>query len=130
MTITNAIASVAVSDAQTSAQWYEHLFGRAADSTPAEKCAEWKFERGGGLQVYELKGRAGAGSVTLSIGNLERQMDDLRKLGIDPGSPISDGRTKVVMIKDPDGNSIAFVESICGDGHSPTRAAVAKTDIS
>jgi hypothetical protein len=112
MTITNAIASVAVSDAQKSAKWYEQLFGRAADSTPTAKHAEWKFERGGGLQVYELKARAGAGSVSLSIGNLESQMEDLRKIGIDPGSPMIDGRTKVVMIKDPDGNSIAFVESI------------------
>jgi hypothetical protein len=112
MTITNAIASVAVSDLSKSAKWYEQLFGRAADATPTPELAEWKFERGGGLQVYQLKARAGSGSVSLVISSLQSQMEDLRNIGIDPGPPIIDGKTKVVMIKDLDGNSLAFVETI------------------
>ena len=112
MTITNAIASVAVSDLQKPAKWYEQLFGRAADATPTPELAEWIFEKGGGLQVYQLKARAGVGSVSLVISSLESQIEDLRKIGIDPGQPLIDGRTKVVMIKDLDGNSLAFVETI------------------
>jgi hypothetical protein len=112
MTIINALASVAVKDLAKSVGWYQTLFGRVPDSTPMPEVAEWKFERGGWLQVYELKERAGAGSVTLAIDSLEDQIAALRQLGIDPGKPMISDKVKVVMIKDPDGNSIAFAEAI------------------
>ena len=73
--------------------------------------AEWKFERGGWLQVYELQERAGSGSVTLAVSSLEEQIENLRKIGIDAGKPMISEKAKVVMIKDPDGNSIAFAEA-------------------
>jgi predicted enzyme related to lactoylglutathione lyase len=112
MTITNALASVAVADLSKSVEYYQKLFGRAADSTPMPEVAEWKFERGGWLQVYQLKERAGAGSVTLAVSSIEDQIASLNKIGIDAGKPMINERVKVVMIKDPDGNSIAFAEAI------------------
>ena len=45
MTITNALASVAVSDLTKSVKWYQRLFGRLPDCTPLPEVAEWKFER-------------------------------------------------------------------------------------
>jgi hypothetical protein len=104
MPIRNAMASLAVRDLDVSVPWYERLLGRPADS--------WKFERGGWLQVYQGADRAGAGSVTLSVSNLEEQMSAIRAAGIDPGEPIISEKVKVVMIKDPDGNSIAFAEAL------------------
>jgi hypothetical protein len=59
MPIRNAIASVAVKNVRAASQWYERLFGRPADSKPMPEVAEWKFERGGWLQVYQLPERAG-----------------------------------------------------------------------
>ena len=112
MTITNALASLAVTDLARSVKYYQKLFGRPADSTPVPEVAEWKFARGGWLQVYQLKERAGAGSVTLAVTSVEDQMATLHKLGIDPGNPMVSEKTKVLMIKDPDGNSIAFAEAI------------------
>lgn len=112
MTITNALASVAVKDLKESIHWYQRLFGRPADARPMPELAEWKFERGGWLQVYQLKERAGAGSVTLAVSSLEDQMTSLREAGIDPGTPMMSAKVKVVMIKDPDGNSIALAEAI------------------
>lgn len=112
MTIMNALASVAVKDLAKSVKYYQKLFGRPADSTPMPEVAEWKFERGGWLQVYQLKERAGAGSVTLAVDSLEDQITTLHKIGIDPGKPMISEKAKVVMIKDPDGNSIAFAEAI------------------
>ena len=112
MTINNALASVAVSDLGRSVEWYRRLFGRPPDSTPMREVAEWKFERGGWLQVYELKERAGAGSVTLAVSSFEEQIAALRNLGIDPGKPMISAKVKVAMIKDPDGNSIAFAEAV------------------
>src|ERR1700753_141270 len=112
MAIMNALASIAVQELDKSSAWYARLFGRKADSTPMPTVAEWKFERGGWLQVYELKERAGRGSVTFAITNLDEQIAELKRLGIDPGEPLQSDKARVVMIKDPDGNSIAFAEAV------------------
>jgi predicted enzyme related to lactoylglutathione lyase len=111
MAITNALASLAVNRLSSTAPWYAKLFGRAADSTPMPTVAEWKFESGGWLQVYELQERAGQGSVTLAVTSVDDQIDSLRAMGIDAGKPMVNGKMKVIMIKDPDGNSIAFAEA-------------------
>lgn len=112
MSITNALASVAVKDLTKSVAWYQTLFDRVPDSTPMPEVAEWKFERGGWLQVYELKERAGAGSVTLAVNSLDDQIAALRRIGIDSGEPMISEKVRVVMIKDPDGNSIAFAQAV------------------
>jgi hypothetical protein len=111
MAILNALASLAVRNLTASINWYERLFGRPPDSRPMPEVAEWKFERGGWLQVYQLTERAGAGSVTLAVNDLEGQIATLGRLGIEAGKPIVTPQTRVVMIKDPDGNSIAFAET-------------------
>jgi predicted enzyme related to lactoylglutathione lyase len=112
MSIKNAIASVAVKDLSSAIQWYETLFGRPADSRPMAEVAEWKFERGGWLQVYENAERAGTGSCTLAVSSLDEQIADLKNKGIEAGEPMISEKAKVVMIKDPEGNSIAFAEAI------------------
>lgn len=112
MSITNALASVAVKDLASAAQWYERLFGRAPDSRKESGVAEWKFERGGWLQVYENAERAGYGSFTLAVSSLEEQIADLKACGLDAGRQIIGEKVRVVMIKDQDGNSIAFAEAI------------------
>ncbi|MEP6756881.1 MAG: VOC family protein [Chthonomonadales bacterium] len=112
MSINNAIASLAVKDLKSAVQWYEKLLGRQADSGHNPDVAEWKFEGGGGLQVYQSDERPGKGSVTFDVSSIEDQIADLEKCGIDPGRRITTETMKVVMIKDPDSNSIAFAESI------------------
>jgi len=110
MTIRNALASVAVRDLATSAPWYRRLFARAPDSSPMPEVVEWKFEGGGRLQVFERDGPVGGGSVTLSVTDLDEVLANLHELGIDPGKVMEGAKARVVMIKDPDGNSIAFAE--------------------
>ena len=112
MTIKNAIASLAVRDLGASVKWYERLLGRPADSRPMTEVAEWKFDRGGWLQVYQSPDRAGSGSVTLAVSSLDDQVSDLKNAGLDAGQPKISDKVKVVMIKDPDGNSIAFAEAL------------------
>ena len=112
MPIRNAIASLAVRDLVASLAWYEKLLGRPADSRPMAELGEWKFERGGWLQVYQGAERTGSGSVTLAVTSLEEQISAIRDAGMEPGEPIISEKVKVVMIKDPDGNSIAFAEAL------------------
>ena len=61
MGIENAIASLAVRDLGTSVAWYERVLGKPADSRPMPELAEWRFERGGWLQLYRGPERAGSG---------------------------------------------------------------------
>jgi catechol 2,3-dioxygenase-like lactoylglutathione lyase family enzyme len=111
MPITNAIASVAVRDLKAAEQWYESLLGRPADSRPMPEVSEWKFERGGWLQVYELPERAGSGSVTLAVRNMENQVARLDMLGIDTRRRSAGPKVETLMISDPDGNHIALAEA-------------------
>lgn len=110
MTITNALASVAVKDIKTAVQWYEKVIGRPADSRPMPDPAEWKFSSGGWLQVYAFPERAGACSCTLAISNIDVEAVRLEKLGIATGARIGD-QVKVFMVEDPDGNHIAFAQA-------------------
>lgn len=112
MAIENALASVAVKDVRAAVQWYERILGRPPASRPMPELAEWKFERGGWLQVYQLPERAGSGSFTLSVSDLEEQVTRLEALGIDAHQRTSGEKVKTLMITDPDGNHIAFAEAI------------------
>ena len=112
MKIDNAIASLAVNDLKAAVSWYERVIGRPADSTPMPEVAEWKFARGGWLQVYQLPERAGAGSCTLAVSSINEVIAHLDGLGIDTSERPSSAKVKTVMIADPDGNHIAFAEAI------------------
>jgi hypothetical protein len=72
---------------------------------------EWKFPRGGGLQVYQLPERAGHGSFTLAVSNIEQQIRKLDEMGLDTSERSSSSAVKTVMVTDPDGNHIAFAEA-------------------
>ena len=112
MPIRNAIASLAVKDIESALKWYERLLGRSADSRPMAEVAEWKFDGGGWLQVYQLPERAGSGSVTLAVTDIEEQAAHLRQCNIDTGERTSGQKVKTLMITDPDGNHIAFAQAI------------------
>jgi hypothetical protein len=112
MSIDNAIASVPVRDLAAAVAWYEALLARPADSTPMPEVAEWKFPRGGWLQVYELPERAGNGSVTLAVSDLDQVVAHVEKLGIDSSDRSSVAQVKTLMIRDMDGNHIAFAEAL------------------
>lgn len=111
MSIDNAIASLAVRNLASAVKWYEALLGRTADSTPMPELAEWKFPRGGWLQIYQLPERAGSGSCTLSVSNIEEVVTLAEKLGIDTSQRSSGAQVKTLMIVDPDGNHVAFAEA-------------------
>lgn len=112
MSIDNALASVAVKDLKAAVAWYEQLFERPPDSTPMPELAEWKFPRGGWLQVYQLPERAGHGSFTLAVSDIEEVVAHVQRLGIDTSNTSSSAMVKTLMIADPDSNHIAFAEAL------------------
>lgn len=83
MSIDNALASVAVKTLSAAVPWYEALLGRPPDSTPMPEVAERKFAGGGWVQVYQLPERAGSGSFTLAVSNIEELVTHAKGLGID-----------------------------------------------
>ena len=112
MKIENAIASIAVKDLKTASAWYEKLIDRPADSKPMPEVAEWKFDRGGWLQVYQLPERAGAGSCTLAVSDIAAVKAHLQSLRIDTSEASSGAQVKTIMITDPDGNHLAFAQAL------------------
>jgi hypothetical protein len=112
VSIDNAIASLAVKELKSSVEWYQRLFGRSPDSIPMATVAEWKFPRGGWLQVYELPERAGQGSCTLAVSNIDEMIAVVEKLGVNTRQRTSEEKVKTLMITDLDGNHIAFAEAI------------------
>jgi predicted enzyme related to lactoylglutathione lyase len=107
MQILNALASLAVADMEHTVPWYEGVFGPSR--RPMAEVAEWQFDRGGGLQVYHLPERAGRGSCTVIVDDLDAMASHLRSLDLEMTQPPT--RSELVdtlMIRDPEGNSIAF----------------------
>ena len=111
MTINNALASLAVRDIASARDWYQKLLGQVG-SMPMPEVVEWTFPGGGGLQVYALAQRAGHGSCTLAVKDIEAIVCTLEALGIDTSQRTSSNRVKTVMVTDPDGNHIAFAQAI------------------
>jgi predicted enzyme related to lactoylglutathione lyase len=111
MSIDNALASVAVKDLKVAVAWYTRLFERSPDTTPMPEVAEWKFDRGGWLQVHRQPERAGMGSFTLAVTDIEGVVTHVRKLGVDTSQRSTNPRVETLMIVDPDGNHIAFAEA-------------------
>ena len=110
MSIDNALASVAVKDVKAASAWYARLLGRVG-STPMPEVAEWRFPRGGCLQVYQLPERAGEGSFTLAVSDIEGEVRKLLAMGVDASHRTSDSRAQTVMVTDLDGNHIALAEA-------------------
>ena len=111
MSIQNALASIAVKELDKTVPWYEALL-QARASRPMPEVAEWKFEGGGGLQVYALPERAGNCSCTLVIDDFKKQLQHLEQLGINTSQKSESSKIKVVMITDPDGNHIAMAQAL------------------
>jgi hypothetical protein len=107
MSITNALASLAVADLEVSGIWYEAILGPG--SRPMPEVVEWQLQRGGGLQVYKAPERAGQGSCTLIVDDIDEVAQQLRASGLVPDARASrNDRVDTIMIQDPDGNSVAF----------------------
>lgn len=112
MPILNAIASLAVRDLHAASAWYASLLDKQADSRPMPGVAEWKFDRGGWLQLYQQPERAGGGSATLAVDDIDALATHLQQLNVAHGALTTTAQVRTIMLTDPDGNHIAFAQAL------------------
>ncbi len=126
MAITQVLASVAVGDLEAAVAWYQRVFGPPT-TRPMPEVAEWHWPAGGGLQVYALAERAGQGSFTVAVTDIDEQAAQLRAAGVSDVEPVRHPQVETIMIRDPDGNSIAFahpLDPVDKDGDEFSGAAI------
>lgn len=98
-------------DLETASHWYQRLLGQAP-SFPMQEVAEFPFHGGGWLQVFADAGRAGKSSITLSVTDIEVEVQRLHGLGIQVGEVQSGDHVKIAMMEDLDGNRIVLAEPL------------------
>ena len=109
MQVRNALASVATSDLEVSLRWYQRFLGEPTYRPMPELC-EWRLPGGGALQVYLGPERAGGTSCTLIVDDLEATCAELARNGVATVDPQIGDLVDTAMIRDPDGNSVAFAQ--------------------
>lgn len=112
VSIENSLAGIAVRDLAAAIRWYERLLSRPPDQKPMPEVAEWGFARGGWLQVFQDAGRAGKSSVTLSVSDLDAEVERLRTLSIPVGDVQHSKQVKTAILRDPDGNQLVFAQPL------------------
>jgi hypothetical protein len=110
MAITNALAGIAVNDVGAAVHWYSRLIGRPPDRKPMPNVAEWRFENGSGVQLYEDEDRAGGSCVTLFDADLDKRIADFKAKNIPIQSRSSSAKLRSVTIEDDDGNRVVFMQ--------------------
>jgi catechol 2,3-dioxygenase-like lactoylglutathione lyase family enzyme len=111
MTIKNALAGIAVTDLTMAIDWYTKVIGREPDQQPMPEVAEYGFSKGGWLQLFADKARAGKSSVTLTVDNLDARLNELRAAGIEASTPTRTDYVDTAIVTDPDGNRLVFAEA-------------------
>ena len=74
--------------------------------------AEWKFYRGGALQLHQLPQRAGGGSVTLAVNDIALLATHLQHMA--HGALSATPQLRTIMLNDPDGRHIPFAQALGG----------------
>lgn len=108
MTITNALAGIAVEDLADALDFYERLFGRQPDARPKSDVAEWKLPGGGWVQVATDADRAGASLLTLVVDDIADELGRLNLLGLNPVAKSVGDFFKTAKFRDPEGNQIVL----------------------
>jgi len=108
LTITNALAGIAVDDITAALDFYELLFGRMPDARPMSDIGEWKLPGGGWVQILADSDRAGAGTLTLIVDDLAEELGRLSLQGLTPVAKSMGDFFKTAKFRDPDGNQIIF----------------------
>ncbi len=111
MDVEIAFTGVPVGDLSSGRDFFERVFGRAADIEVAADEVMWRVAETAWLYVVVDAARAGHGLVALSVADLEATLAELDSRGIVPVKTevVGDSARKATLL-DPDGNSVAIIE--------------------
>ena len=116
MSIEHLFAGIAVADYHAALAWYERLLGRPPDVIVTDTEAMWQVTTAGWIYVVGDPERAGNDRVTLLVDDLADHVAALAGRGIATGAiDTMPGLYRKVVITDPEGNKIAFGESLSGE---------------
>lgn len=111
MTMMNALAGVAVHELGRAIEWYSYLLGRGPDEQPMPGLAEYRFYRGGWMQIFEDTERAGHSSVTLTVDDLRATLATLDARAIAYSKPVDTAYVETTILNDPDGNQVVLAQA-------------------
>lgn len=111
MSIATVFAHVSCRDIETSAPWYEELFGKPPIRRPMPGLVEWQFSDSAEVQLFEQKEHAGHSNLTLGVLPLEPERQRLERAGLKPGPIEETGGYFIMRIRDPDENLIVFASA-------------------
>ena len=105
-----AFTGIPVRDLPSSRDFFERIFGRAADVEVAVNEVMWRVAETAWLYVVVDPGRAGNGLVALSVADLDAALAELSGRGISPARVEAVGGGRKATVLDPDGNSVAIMQ--------------------
>ena len=111
MTFSTVYAVVSTANLEAARDWYERLFGRAADREPMTGVLAWYFGSGG-VQLVTDAQRSGNSLLTMIVSSLDRTRTDLRIRRLTLGPASGGYAATIAQIRDPEGNQITFAEPV------------------
>ena len=105
-----AFTGVPVTDLSSGRDFFERIFGRAADVEVAVDEVMWRVAETAWLYVVVDTARAGNGLVALSVSDLDAVLAELSGRGITPARVEAVGGGRKATVLDPDGNTVAIMQ--------------------
>lgn len=114
MAVTTAYAVVPSADLAAARVWWTALLGREPDRVPMPNDVEWHFPGGGGLQLIDDAGHAGAGSVTLGVDDVDAELTEIADRGLDvpQAQTVPTQQFRIATLRDPDGNTVVLAQEL------------------
>ena len=110
MDVEIAFTGVPVRDLSSGRDFFERIFGRAADIEVAVDEVMWRVAETAWLYVVVDAVRAGHGLVALSVADLDAALDELSSRGISPAKLEAVGGGRKATVFDTDGNTVAILQ--------------------
>lgn len=101
---------LACADFDRSIAWFKNLFGRTPDARPMQGLAEWHFGESAGFQLHADAGKAGHGTLTLRVHDIQAERKRLLDSGTRVGPIEAGGGGSIMRLRDPDENLVVLAQ--------------------
>ena len=101
-------SALLTADLAAAESWYTKLLGRGPDYRPMATLIQWDLFAEGGLQLATDDNLAGNGALFLIVGDIAKERQRLRDLGISLGDDDQGDYSTLAQVRDPDGNLVTL----------------------